>query len=225
MISGLTCFIFGKICCILLFFFCQIQILRSNEKFGFKSGLALDPWAEPLPPSIIELETTSSSSNEEEEGGGIVLSTKTSHHPDQNSQTEQDESSSAPAPSPSSSKRETGSSKGGGGGGGRISVPFLVINSEAFTLWKPHYYQVREIVESVNNNAQSWFFTIRTFKVSLFSLFLFRITHEIDGGRVFLLFLSWIDSYFFLRYTFILTFLLITQESYYFSSRDSSLDN
>ncbi|GAA5993866.1 hypothetical protein JCM5350_006823 [Sporobolomyces pararoseus] len=130
-----------------------IQILRSNEKFRFKSGLALDPWAEPLPPSIIELETTLSSNNqEEEEGGGIVLSTKTSNHQDQESQTEQEESSSAPAPS---SKQETGSRERG-----RISVPFLVINSEAFTLWKPHFYQVREIVESVNNNAQSRFFTI-----------------------------------------------------------------
>jgi hypothetical protein len=47
--------------------------------------------------------------------------------------------------------------------GTAISVPLLVINSEAFTLWTPHYKVVREIVERVKSDAESWFVTLGEF--------------------------------------------------------------
>lgn len=40
-----------------------------------------------------------------------------------------------------------------------IQVPLLVINSEAFTLWKSHFKLVRDIVENVKH-GQAWFMTL-----------------------------------------------------------------
>ncbi|GAA5950961.1 hypothetical protein JCM3765_004641 [Sporobolomyces pararoseus] len=123
-----------------------IEILRSNEKFGFNRGLALDPWVEPLPPSpeVIQFETTTPTTTKQREG---VASS----------------AAAAPAPVPTSSSASSPSSSSASGEEekrGKISVPFLVINSEAFTLWKPHFYQVKKIVESVQEKTQTWFFTI-----------------------------------------------------------------
>lgn len=39
-----------------------------------------------------------------------------------------------------------------------VDVPLLVINSEAFTVWKPHFVTVRDIVGAVN--APAWFLTL-----------------------------------------------------------------
>ncbi|GAA5896356.1 uncharacterized protein JCM6883_006878 [Sporobolomyces salmoneus] len=118
-----------------------IQILRSNSKFGFKKGLALDPWADPIPPAVIELETNSTPDFASSSGTTLISTPN-----------EDEEPKSSPAPAPTSTD-DTAESKG-------ISVPFLVINSEAFTLWKPHFYLVRNIVNSIRNSQPSWFFTI-----------------------------------------------------------------
>ncbi|GAA5875906.1 hypothetical protein JCM16303_004039 [Sporobolomyces ruberrimus] len=121
-----------------------IQILRSNEKYRFKKGLALDPWADPIPPAVLDIDLDSS---ETASSSASTLVTP--------SNTKGSDSSPAAA-DPSSS---TGS-KDGKESKPTISVPFLVINSEAFTLWKPHFYLVRDIVNSVKKKAPSWFFTI-----------------------------------------------------------------
>lgn len=41
-----------------------------------------------------------------------------------------------------------------------ITVPLLVINSEAFTLWQDHFNGLRDIVVGVKNDADAWLITL-----------------------------------------------------------------
>lgn len=95
-----------------------LQALRAGTDFPFKSGIALDPWLDAIPP----------------------------YKPHEAS----------PSAKPSSTPTEHLD----------INVPLLVINSEAFTLWKPHYRLVRNIVEGVQG-ASSWFMTLGEYSLSL----------------------------------------------------------
>jgi len=124
----------------------QIQVLRNNSTFNpsFKSGIALDPWADPIPPAASP--TSSSTSSETP----TALSALPSDSSETLTQTQDTSSSPSPTPAPKSSSQEKT----------RIDVPFLTINSEAFTLWKPHFYLIRNIVKSVHSTS-TWFFTIR----------------------------------------------------------------
>ncbi|GAA5922047.1 uncharacterized protein JCM15063_003170 [Sporobolomyces koalae] len=110
-----------------------IQALRSNRRFGFKKGIALDPWADPIPPAAdSSVSEPVSSAASTLVGSEEKLETK-------------------PSATPALGSDESPPT---------IPVPLLVINSEAFTLWKPHFYLVRNVAKSVENTARSWFFTI-----------------------------------------------------------------
>ncbi|BGP21513.1 1-alkyl-2-acetylglycerophosphocholine esterase [Rhodotorula toruloides] len=111
-----------------------IQVLRAGAtQSPFKRGIALDPWADPIPPA------PSPSSPSFSPLSASVSTNTTGSNP-------------APTTSPSN------------GNGGKvpldINVPLLVINSEAFTLWRQHYSLVRDIVKAVEGGAERWLMTL-----------------------------------------------------------------
>ncbi|GAA5898664.1 hypothetical protein JCM6882_000890 [Rhodosporidiobolus microsporus] len=112
-----------------------IQALRaSSPSYPFVRGIALDPWADPIPPAP--------------SSPAFSSPTKTSTR------------ASDPAPTASPGDGE----EGGEGGEGEkvpldVKVPLLVINSEAFTLWRVHYGLVRGIVEAVEG-GRGWLMTL-----------------------------------------------------------------
>ncbi|GAA5992039.1 hypothetical protein JCM10908_000709 [Rhodotorula pacifica] len=98
-----------------------IQVLRAGATaFPFRKGIALDPWADPIPPAPSSDQLAPTESN----------------------------------PAPTTDK------KGNGGPPLDIVAPLLVINSEAFTLWKEHYVLVRDIVNAVKRGADRWLMTM-----------------------------------------------------------------
>ncbi|GAA5995159.1 uncharacterized protein JCM10292_004570 [Rhodotorula paludigena] len=118
-----------------------IQVLRAGATaFPFVRGIALDPWADPIPPA------PSARASEGGEAGFSPL--------EQALSTSTARSNPAPTASPAASGSE----------GGKvpldINVPLLVINSESFTLWKPHYKLVADIVQAVGGGAERWLMTL-----------------------------------------------------------------
>lgn len=112
----------------------QIQVLRAGAtQYPFKRGIALDPWADPIPPAPSPAPPSFSPLS------ASVSTNTTGSNP-------------APTTSPSN------------GNGGKvpldINVPLLVVNSEAFTLWRQHYSLVRYIVKAVGGGAERWLMTL-----------------------------------------------------------------
>ncbi|KPV78352.1 uncharacterized protein RHOBADRAFT_40898 [Rhodotorula graminis WP1] len=121
-----------------------IQVLRAgNSAFPFVRGIALDPWADPIPPAPSPSHRRRSSST------SLAQLVEAAESP---STAEAD-----PDPAATASSRD-------GAKGGKvpldIKVPLLVINSESFTLWKAHYKLVRDIVTSVGGGAERYLLTL-----------------------------------------------------------------
>ncbi|GAA6031868.1 hypothetical protein JCM8097_003310 [Rhodosporidiobolus ruineniae] len=107
-----------------------IQALRAGAtSFPFVRGIALDPWADPIPPapSMPAFSSLTSTTSER----------------------------SNPAPTTEAADGE----KGQGEVPLDVKVPLLVINSEAFTVWRVHYKLVRGIVEAVEG-GRGWLMTL-----------------------------------------------------------------
>ncbi|GAA6047804.1 hypothetical protein JCM3770_004651 [Rhodotorula araucariae] len=114
-----------------------IQVLRAGLRaFPFARGIALDPWADPLPPAPARRRSSSFSQ----------LSRATSTPTAQS-----DPAATAPPPDAAAD---------GGAVPLDINVPLLVINSESFTLWRAHYGLVRDIVAAVGGGAERYLLTL-----------------------------------------------------------------
>ncbi|GAA5859818.1 hypothetical protein JCM1840_006468 [Sporobolomyces johnsonii] len=113
-----------------------IQLLRAGT-FPFARGIALDPWADPIPPASPASTSPTSSTP-------AALDLLPSSDGSSPSSAEADPAATATADDMNTLD---------------IPVPLLVINSEAFTLWRKHYYVVRDLVRSVDD-ARGWLMTL-----------------------------------------------------------------
>ncbi|GAA5918836.1 hypothetical protein JCM1841_002763 [Sporobolomyces salmonicolor] len=113
-----------------------IQLLRAGT-FPFARGIALDPWADPIPPASSSSTSPTSSTPAALD---LLPSSDRSSEP-------------AAAADPAATAEVDAQDKLD------LPAPLLVINSEAFTLWKKHYYVVRALVQSVEG-AKGWLMTL-----------------------------------------------------------------
>lgn len=120
----------------------QIQVLRAGlSAFPFSRGIALDPWADPIPPAPTRRRSSSVS-----QLAAAAASTPSG----------QSDPAASATPDPNGGKTTTE----GGDVPLDVRVPLLVINSEAFTLWKAHYKLVRDIVAAVGGGAERYLLTL-----------------------------------------------------------------
>ncbi|GAA5852926.1 hypothetical protein JCM9279_000080 [Rhodotorula babjevae] len=121
-----------------------IQVLRAGHSaFPFTRGIALDPWADPIPPAPSRRRRSSSTS--------LAQLVEYAEAPPT--------AEADPDPAATSSAR-TSSAEKDGKVPLDIKVPLLVINSESFTLWKAHYKLVRDIVTAVGGGAERYLLTL-----------------------------------------------------------------
>ncbi|BGP44694.1 hypothetical protein JCM10450v2_000508 [Rhodotorula kratochvilovae] len=114
-----------------------IQVLRAGlTAFPFVRGIALDPWADPLPPAPARRRSSSFSQL------ARAASTATARS------------------DPAATATTAGQTDKGGDVPLDINVPLLVINSESFTLWRAHYALVRDIVAAVGGGAERYLLTL-----------------------------------------------------------------
>ncbi|TNY20603.1 platelet-activating factor acetylhydrolase, isoform II-domain-containing protein [Rhodotorula diobovata] len=119
-----------------------IQVLRAGlSAFPFSRGIALDPWADPIPPAPTRRRSSSVS-----QLAAAAASTPSG----------QSDPAASATPDPNGGKTTTE----GGDVPLDVRVPLLVINSEAFTLWKAHYKLVRDIVAAVGGGAERYLLTL-----------------------------------------------------------------
>ncbi|GAA5827062.1 hypothetical protein JCM11251_002228 [Rhodosporidiobolus azoricus] len=134
-----------------------IQALRSStSQLPFTRGIALDPWVDPIPPAPSSAEPGSSPTK---------AATRESE----------------PAATASAGKGD----KGDGKVPLDVKVPLLIINSEAFTLWRVHYKLVRGIAEAVKGGRGWLMSVVGSVHTSFTDLpILFPFMSRFEGARV-----------------------------------------